>query len=104
MAVQLGSKLHKNKVLPDLIPLLILVLLGELLSPLEDVGTLGFASILCRDKLTYLFKRVLNYLKLYLGLDSLLGPEGAVLRLPLPPLQDRLRHCRQFTFHSHCGF
>merc|ERR1719291_1266572 len=69
---------------PDLIPLLILVLLGELLSTLEDVSTLGFAS--------------------NLGLDSLLSPEGAVLCLPLPSLQDRLRHCRQFAFHSHCGF
>ena len=28
---------------PDLIPLLILVLLGELLSPLEDLGALGLA-------------------------------------------------------------
>merc|ERR1719436_405386 len=69
---------------PDLVPLLILVFLGELLSTLEDVGTLGFAN--------------------NLGLNSLLGPEGAVLCLPLPPLQDGLRHCRQFTFHSHCGF
>merc|ERR1719239_1095140 len=50
---------------PDLVPLLILVLLGELLSTLEDVSTLGFAS--------------------NLGLDSLLGPEGAVLRLPPSP-------------------
>merc|ERR1719337_112835 len=69
---------------PDLVPLLILVLLGELLSALEDVSPLGFAG--------------------NLGLDSLLGPERAVLRLPLPPLQDGLRHRRQFTFHSHCGF
>merc|ERR1719233_1643687 len=69
---------------PDLIPLLILVLLGKLLSTLENVGTLGLAS--------------------NLGLDSLLGPESPVLRLPLPPLQDRLRHCRQFAFHSHSGF
>ena len=30
-------------VIPDLIPLLILVLLGELLSPLEDLGALGLA-------------------------------------------------------------
>jgi len=40
---------------PDLIPLLILVLLGELLGALEDVGTLGLAS--------------------NLGLDSLLSPQ-----------------------------
>merc|ERR550517_330367 len=69
---------------PNLIPLLVLVLLGELLGTLEDIGTLGFAS--------------------NLELDGLLGPQGAVLRLPLPPLQDRLRHCRQFAFHSHSGF
>ena len=30
-------------IIPDLIPLLILVLLGELLSPLEDLGALGLA-------------------------------------------------------------
>ena len=30
-------------ILPDLVPLLILVLLGELLSTLEDLGTLGLA-------------------------------------------------------------
>merc|ERR1719239_997093 len=46
---------------PDLIPLLILVFLGKLLSTLEDVSALGFAS--------------------NLGLDSLLGPESPVLRL-----------------------
>ena len=28
-------------IIPDLVPLLILVLLGELLSPLEDLGALG---------------------------------------------------------------
>ena len=32
---------------PDLVPLLVLVLLGKLLSALEDVSTLGFASNLC---------------------------------------------------------
>lgn len=32
---------------PDLIPLLVLVLLGELLGTPEDIGTLGFASNLC---------------------------------------------------------
>merc|ERR1740116_300329 len=69
---------------PDLIPLLILVLLSELLSTLEDVSPLGLAS--------------------NLGLNSLLGPESAVLCLPLPPLEDSLRHCRQFTFHSHADF
>ena len=30
-------------IIPDLIPLLILVLLGELLSTLEDLGALGLA-------------------------------------------------------------
>ena len=30
-------------IIPDLVPLLILVLLGELLSPLEDLGALGLA-------------------------------------------------------------
>ena len=30
-------------IVPDLIPLLILVLLGELLSTLEDLGALGLA-------------------------------------------------------------
>merc|ERR1719184_135312 len=69
---------------PDLIPLLILVLLGELLSALEDVSPFSLAG--------------------NLGLDSLLGPKSPVLRLPLPPLQDSLRHCRQFTFHSHFSF
>ena len=46
----------------------------------------------------------LFHLEYYLGLHSLLGPQVAVLFLPLPPLQDRLRHCRQFAFHSHPGF
>ena len=36
--------------IPDLIPLLILVLLGELLSPLEDLGALGLASDLGSSK------------------------------------------------------
>ena len=33
---------------PDLIPLLILVLLGELLSPLEDLGALGLTCDLAK--------------------------------------------------------
>ena len=37
-------------IIPDLIPLLILVLLGELLSPLEDLGALGLACDLRKYK------------------------------------------------------
>ena len=97
----IGS-INPNKVVPDLVPLLVLVLLGELFGTLEDVGALGFASNLCSENLRHSIK--ILHIEHYLGLDSLLGPEGAVLRLPLPPLQDCLRHCRQFAFHSHSGF
>ena len=44
----IGS-INPNKVVPDLFPLLVLVLLGELFSTLEDVGALGFASNLCSE-------------------------------------------------------
>jgi len=55
---------------PDLVSLLILVLLGVLLSPLEDSCTL----VLPGD----------------LELDSLLSPVGSVLGLPLAALEDGL--------------
>ena len=42
-------KKNTFKSLPDLVPLLILVLLGELLSALEDVSPLGFAGNLARN-------------------------------------------------------
>ena len=44
IAIHMGYFWGPNKGLPDLVPLLILVFLGELLSTLEDVGTLGFAN------------------------------------------------------------
>jgi len=55
---------------PDLISLLILVLLGELLSPLEDL----YALLLAVD----------------LSLDSELGSVGSILSLPLATLEDCL--------------
>ena len=51
----IGS-INPNKVVPDLVPLLILVLLGELFGTLEDVSTLGFASNLSSEKLRHLLK------------------------------------------------
>ena len=55
---------------PDLVSLLILVFLGVILSPLED----GCTLVLPGD----------------LELDSLLGPVGSVLGLPLTALEDGL--------------
>ena len=89
---------------PGLVTLLILVLLGKLLVTLDDVGALGFVSSLYSEKLKDIFTKPFSSWILHLGLHSLLGSQVAVLFLPLPPLQDRLRHCRQFAFHSHPGF
>jgi len=62
---------------PDLIPLLILVLLGESLGPLEDLDTL---------------------LPLVdLSLDGELGPVGSVLSLPLATLEDSLGDCGELS-------
>ena len=45
----------------------------------------------CTVKSCKTFLLSLFHLEYYLGLHSLLGPEVAVLFLPFPPLQDRLR-------------
>jgi len=62
---------------PDLISLLILVLLGIFLSPLEDIYPLGLA--------------------VDLSLNTLLDPDGPILGLPFPPLEDGLRDRRQLV-------
>jgi hypothetical protein len=63
---------EKQNLLPDLIPLLVLILLGVLLSPLEGLDTLGLAR--------------------ELALDGLPGAQRPVLSLSLALLQHGLRH------------
>ena len=71
------NNISSHLISPDLISLLILVLLGKSLSPLEDLDTL------------------LSLVDL--SLDGELGPVGSVLCLPLATLENSLGDCGELS-------